>query len=106
MDQHERLSFIEYRNENPELEFTSFIWDQYKRVHICTDLPMLLQINSKTCAEEESISLPNRALSVLLTQKHMIVSMEDGLIQWYRTDMPPINFKATDQAQDKHIIVT
>ena len=29
VDQHERLSFIEYRNENPELEFGSFIWDQY-----------------------------------------------------------------------------
>ena len=107
VDQHERLSFIEYRNENPELEFGSFIWDQYQHVHICTDLPMLLHVNSKTCAEEESLSLPNRALAVLLTQKHLIVSMEDGLIQWYRTEMPPINFKAAaESVQDKHIILT
>jgi hypothetical protein len=27
VDQHERLSFIEYRNENPELQFTNIIWD-------------------------------------------------------------------------------
>jgi len=23
----ERLSYIEYKNENPELQFTNFIWD-------------------------------------------------------------------------------
>jgi hypothetical protein len=70
-------------------------------------MPMLLHVNSKTCAEEESLSLPNRALVVLLTQKHLIVSMEDGLIQWYRTEMPPINFKAAAESmQDKHIILT
>ena len=43
----ERLSFLEYRNqENPELVFTTFIWDQYKRVHVCTDMPMLIQVDS------------------------------------------------------------
>jgi predicted nucleotidyltransferase len=42
VDQHERLSHIVYRNENPGLQFTSFIWDQFKRVHICTDMNMLV----------------------------------------------------------------
>jgi hypothetical protein len=37
----------------------------------------------------------------------MIVSMEDGLIQWYRTEMPQINYKAgNDTNQDNHITVT
>ncbi len=68
---------------------------------------MILQINSKTCAEETSVSLPGRPLSLLLTQKQMIVSLDDGLIQWYRTEMPEINFKAgTDANQDNHITVT
>jgi hypothetical protein len=68
---------------------------------------MILQINSKTCAEETSVSLPGRPLSLLLTQKHMIVSLDDGLIQWYRTEMPEINFKAgADANNDNHITVT
>jgi len=28
----------------------------------------------------------------------MIVSLDDGMIQWYRTEMPEINFKAGDAA--------
>jgi hypothetical protein len=33
--------------------------------------------------------------------------MDDGLIQWYRTEMPEINFKAgADANQDNHITVT
>ena len=43
----------------------------------------------------------------MLTQKHMIVSLDDGLIQWYRTEMPEINFKAgADANLDNHITVT
>ncbi len=36
----------------------------------------------------------------------MIISMEDGLIQWYRTEMPEINFKNPEANQDNHITVT
>ena len=33
----------------------------------------------------------------------MIVSLDDGMIQWYRTEMPEINFKAGDHAlNDSH----
>lgn len=42
----ERLSSIEYRNENPELTYGNFIWDQYKRIHVCTDFPQILMIDS------------------------------------------------------------
>ena len=33
------------------------------------------------------------------------MSLEDGLIQWYRTEMPQINFK-NEPAQDNHITIT
>jgi len=86
----ERLSYIEYKNENPELQFSSFIWDQYKRVHICCDLPMLLQVDSQTGNIENSLALNARALACLLTQRHMIVSTEDCMISWYRIALPEI----------------
>lgn len=57
VDQHERLSYVEYRNENPELSYVTFIWDQFKRVHICTDLNMVIQVDSKSAREESSLSL-------------------------------------------------
>jgi hypothetical protein len=66
-DQHERLSFIEYRSENPEIIFTNFIWDQFKRVHICTDLPMILMVDSKSAREEAQLSIPGRPMCLLLT---------------------------------------
>jgi len=46
-----------------------------------------------------SLSLPARPMVLLVTQKHMIVSLETGLIQWYRTEMPAIGFKGGDQAE-------
>jgi hypothetical protein len=67
---------------------------------------MLLQINSRNAQEEASVSLPSRPLTLILTQKHMIVSMEDGLIQWYHTEMPELNFKNPEANQDNHITVT
>jgi hypothetical protein len=97
VDQHERLAFVEYRHENPELTFTTFIWDQFKRVHICTDFNMVIQVDSKHAREESSLTLQARPLALLITQKHMIISLDDGMIQWYRTEMPEMNLKNGDQ---------
>lgn len=32
-----RLEHNTYKDENPELMFTRFIWDPYNRVQVCTD---------------------------------------------------------------------
>lgn len=102
VDQHERLAFVEFRPENnPELTFTSFVWDQFRRVHLCCDLPLVLQVDSRTAREEAALSLPARPLALVLTQRHMVVSMEDGMIQWYRTEMPEITFKKDVDNNDK-----
>jgi WD40 repeat protein len=63
----ERLSFVEYRNENPELTFTTFIWDQCKRIHVCTDLPLVLMIDSQYAKEENTLSVTGRPLALLMT---------------------------------------
>eukprot|EP00347_Sterkiella_histriomuscorum_P023011 403336298 len=101
----ERLSFIEYKNENPELQYTYFVWDQYKRVHVCCDLPMLLQIDSQTANLEGSLSLTARPLTCLMTQRHMIVSTEDCMIAWYRIALPEIVI-GTDANADQRLTVT
>lgn len=77
-------------------------------MHICCDLPIVLMVDSKTAREESSLSLPARPMTILLTQRHLIVSQDDGMIQWYRTEMPEINFKqgSDPQANDNKLTVT
>lgn len=48
VDKHDRLAVTEYRNENPQLRFNSFAWDQFRNVHVCCDLPLILQIDSRS----------------------------------------------------------
>jgi hypothetical protein len=43
-----RLEKNEYRDEDTELSFTKFIYDQYDRVHVCTNRPMIIQVDTKT----------------------------------------------------------
>lgn len=83
-----RISNQEYTHENPEVCFTSFIYDQYDRVHLTTDMPEVLQVNSIEPQCENTLSLTSRATSLLLTPKHMLVALEEGLISWYRIELP------------------
>jgi len=62
-----RLEHIEYKDENPDLTFGKLIWDQYGRVHICTDLPIILMVNVKTCQLENTVNLTSRPCCCLLT---------------------------------------
>ena len=48
LDESERLSKTEYRPENPEIQMQYFVYDQYGRVHITTDMPELIQVDSYT----------------------------------------------------------
>lgn len=84
-----RLEHTCYKDENPELTFTKFIWDPKGRVHLCTDLPLLLQIDPKTLKLENTVNLSSRPACCLLTHKHMIVSLEEGLIVWLKIELPP-----------------
>ena len=62
-----RLENTEFRDENPELTFTRFIWDSYNRVHICTDMPLLLQVDPKQNKLENQCSTTSRPICCLLT---------------------------------------
>jgi len=37
-----RLEHTCFKDENPELTYSKFIWDPYGRVHLCTDMPVIL----------------------------------------------------------------
>lgn len=84
-----RLEHTCYKDENPELTYTKFIWDPQGRVHLCTDMPMILQVDPKTSKLENTVNLSSRPATCLLTQKHMIVSLEEGLIVWLKIELPP-----------------
>lgn len=73
-----RLEHSEYKDENPDLTFTKMIWDPYNRVHICTDMALLIQVDPKYSKLEYQLELKSRPVCCLLTQKHMVISTEDG----------------------------
>jgi hypothetical protein len=88
-----RLESSEFRDENPDLTFTKFLWDAYGRVHICTDMPLLYQVNPAAPKEsklEHQVSLTSRPVCCTLTQKHMIVSLEEGIILWLKLELPEV----------------
>ena len=85
-----RLESSEFRDENPDLTFTKFLWDAHNRVHICTDMPLLYQVNPKENKLEHQVSLTSRPVATVLTQKHMIVSLEEGIILWLKLELPEV----------------
>ena len=62
-----RLEHTEYKDENPDLTFTKMIWDPYNRVHICTDMALLIQVDPKNSKLEYQLSLNARPVCCLLT---------------------------------------
>lgn len=85
-----RLESREYRDENPDLAFVKFIWDAYSQVHICTDLPLLIQVDPFEGKLTNSVNLSSKPACCSLTQKHMLISLEEGLIQWLKLELPEV----------------
>lgn len=83
-----RLEHNTFKDENPELTFTRFIWDPYNRVEICTDQTMLLMVDPKNGVLDHTLNTSSRPISCILTQKHLIVSLEDGTIVWHAVEPP------------------
>ncbi len=72
-----------------QVVFTSFKWDMWNRVHVCTNQTQVLQVSSHdTPVLEQAFDVSGIPLTTQITQKHMIVSTDDGLITWYRIEPP------------------
>lgn len=97
-----RLEKTEYHDEDNELEFVKFIFDPYDRVHICTNRPMIIQVDTKTMKQENQLMLTNRPACILLTHVHMIISQEEGLIQWFKIEQPE-EYSGDKENQDKKL---
>ena len=50
---------------------------------------MILQVDPKTSKLENTVNLSSRPATCILTQKHLIVSLEEGLIVWLKIELPP-----------------
>ena len=71
-------------------------WDSYNRVNLCTNLPRLFQICSKSPRVGESLKLHDVPVETVLTQKHLIVSHADGKLNWFKIEPPYDNEKEAD----------
>lgn len=65
---------------------TRFIWDQYARWIITTDDCEILMVNSRnlgsdpTPEPEQTLKMPSRPATIVLTLKYLIVSLVDGIL--------------------------
>lgn len=73
----------------------SLKWDSFGRVQLCTNTNQLLQVCAENPCVEQSLPLPAKPLTTLLTHKHMIVSLDNGMVEWYLVDPPPLDNKET-----------
>jgi len=96
-----RIEKQTFKHDNPDLQFTRFIWDQYQRVHVLTDTNLLIQVYPKKCSLEGQMSLSSRPVGIILTQKHLILSLEEGLLQWFQVEPPPLNVLGDKDQQDQ-----
>lgn len=58
-------------------------------------------VNPKTSTLEHTLALPCKAACALFTQKHLIVSLEDGVINWYKLDLPAFSIAKEDDGSKK-----
>lgn len=76
--------------------FSSFKWDMWNRVHLCTNKTKLLQISSRdTPSLEQELDVKAIPLTTLMTLKNIIVSTDDGKLTWYRVEQPYENSDGT-----------
>ena len=85
-----RLEHNTFKDENPDVIFTRFIWDPYNRVEICTDQTMLLMVDPKNGVLDHTLNTSSRPVTCILTQKHLIISLEDGTIVWHAIEPPDV----------------
>jgi len=71
-------------------------WDSYNRVNLCTNLPALFQVCSKSPRVGETLKLHDVPVDTVLTQKHLLVSHADGKLNWFKIEPPYDNEKEAD----------
>lgn len=59
-------------------------------MHIITDRSKLIMVSPKSLKKENELFLANRCACVTFTHVHLIVSQEDGIIQWFKIEPPDI----------------
>ena len=63
---------------------------------MCTNLPKLFQICSKSPRVGESLDLHDVPVEIANTQKHLIVSCADGKMCWFKIEIPYEDYKPED----------
>ena len=83
-------------NDDAPVVFSGLKWDMWNRVHLCTNKPYVYQITSRdTPSVEHTLDCGAVPLTVLHTQKNLIVSTEEGMLTWYRVEQPYENQDGT-----------
>jgi hypothetical protein len=87
------------------IEMHSLKWDLFSRVHLCTNTKKLYQITSNNPMVALTVDLTAMPTTTVLTEKHMLVALENGKINWMKIDMPVYGedenqFISFEQARD------
>lgn len=100
----ERVNSMIFAPENPETIYRDIVWDPYSKLYIATDQSVVHQIDFNTGEEKARITLEDVPQSLILTQRHLIVALENKKVLWYSA-LPPEERITTQQALQKDKLI-
>lgn len=88
----------------PDLIFNDIIWDPYSKLYITTNEKIIYQIDFNTGEEKARINTEDIVSSLVLTQRHLIASLDNKRIIWYSA-LPPEETIASQQVLQKDKLI-
>ena len=100
----ERVNSMIFAPENPETIYKDIIWDPYSKLYIATDQKVVHQIDFNTGEEKMKISLEDVPRNLILTQRHLIVALDNKRVLWYSA-LPPEERITSQQVLQKDKLI-
>lgn len=87
-----------------EIVYKDIIWDPYSKLYISTNEKIIYQVDFNTGEEKMRLNLDEIATSMVLTQRHLITSLDNGRIAWYSA-LPPEETLASQNVLQKDKLI-
>ena len=95
---------VEEMDAPPDFIFKDIIWDPYSKLYIATDEKKIYQIDFNSLEEKMRINTEEVVSSLVLTQRHLIASLDNKRIVWYSA-LPPEETLASQQVPQEDKLI-
>lgn len=91
--------------ENPDTVYVDIVWDAYSKLYIATDQKTVHQIDFNSGEEKAKLNLEDVPRGLILTQRHLIVALDNKRVLWYSA-LPPEERITSQQVLQKDKLIT